>query len=149
MVFASDLRLGNWVFEKGVDDNLVVTIVESIIEEGINHSSFRDGCNFTEYDKLFPIPIAEEYLLKLGFAKEGPYSFTFKKFRVWQDSTNDDWYFVSEQMTRSVYIRMKHLHRLQNVYYAFTEEDFIPIAVKEEVKSTVGMRNMQISFRPK
>lgn len=71
---------------------------------------------------LQPIPLTEEWLVKFGFEKK----------RGWDDSPfykkNDvDIYIVSDKsFTNELDVPIKHVHQLQNLYYALTGEE-LPI----------------------
>lgn len=76
-----------------------------------------------------PIPISEEWLIKLGFV----YIFEFDEyqylgstwFKIQHDNLIDgkrDYWFDRENLSS---IRIKYVHQLQNLYFALTGEELI------------------------
>jgi hypothetical protein len=125
---ANELRIGNKLtnFIGGVFDCNAMTI-----------RSFESNC--FPYGKPIPIPLTEEWLLKFGFEKEYFYG-DDAKFIWWQlndfgleiFNTNKeqgrtsieskDVGFFYEPMFMD-YIEIKHVHQLQNLYFALTGEE--------------------------
>lgn len=123
---ARELRIGNLV----LDPEGLVSKILSISTE----SNSTDGKYYLENDyngppeDLRPIPLSEEWLLKFGFEKygktklykntKGRVSVTltsnqFGKFSGSSDFLLNDFY----------YIPIKHVHQLQNLYFALTGEE--------------------------
>ena len=120
---ASELRIGNSIMQD--DDFVFVTWWRLELMEN----------NKIEYK---PIPLTEEWLLKLGFDKlendiptyfkcfgnliEDDYEFSFN---IYVDSEQN--YFITI-FGRKIII--KHVHQLQNLYHSLTEEE---LTIKGEV----------------
>lgn len=104
---ASELRIGN-IVSYG-DGELFVDI-----------NVFRD----LEHYKLKPIPLTEEWLVKFGFEKEYSNYWSHKKsyfeidkdnYGLWINSVNGNEYHHGNGF--------KHVHQLQNLYFALTGEE--------------------------
>ena len=112
---ANELRIGNYVYT----DNLVV---KSYSADGLYNliKSIEEGT-----DKIKPIPLTEEWLLKLGF-KDNDYTFDlmFKRKKI-----TVSWYsrIVLSGIRGGFYIskyrHIKYIHQLQNLYFALTENE--------------------------
>ena len=120
---ASELRIGNSIMQD--DDFVFVTLwrLEFI------------GKNKLEYKS---IPLTEEWLLKLGFDKlENDIPTYFKcfgnlieddyeySFNIYVDSEQNHFITVFGRK-----IIIKHVHQLQNLYHALTDEE---LTIKDEV----------------
>lgn len=135
---ANDLRIGNFVLDRG---NKILTIdrfwgnkIECDIK-GMPDKS-ESGVQvylhpFTEdIDCLIPIPLTEEWLLKLGFEYrkeilfDGWYSklINYNSIRIFKDENGFFKYYSS-----ITYIQ--HVHQLQNLYFALTGEE---LTIKEQ-----------------
>ena len=107
---AKDLRIGNWVQTKQTDKQFQIN--------EINDSSLIESC-------YKPIPLTEEWLLKFGFNKGDVIStevqfFTKKDWSVktWHNKTC-----ILFKGNNSMKTDIKHVHQLQNLYYALTNEE--------------------------
>jgi len=125
----NELRIGNWLIDyenkigkvKSIEDYNVLKVVSN---EGVLIS-------YCEIELYKPIPLTEEILFKCGFKKTeilGSYnigSFTFHSQRPCNDSAKftlvTEIYFCG----RSVLVvnGVKHLHQLQNLYFALTNQE--------------------------
>jgi hypothetical protein len=106
---ASELRIGNYVY----------------FEDKLLKFDFEMGWNF---DYIKPIPLTEEWLLKFGFEKKYQtfefkglnidgtvVHFSFDKWRSEYDIENCDYTEVPSDI--------QHVHQLQNLYFALTNEE--------------------------
>lgn len=118
---AKELRIGNWLYS-----NLTMQQFQ-VISEDI-HEIFIDP-HTTE-----PIPLTEEWLLKLGFAHK-PTNYSERQaydigdndryFKVKQvGDIYNNWYFYRWEWVITSNIR--YVHQLQNLYFALTGEE-LPI----------------------
>lgn len=129
---ASELRIGNYIMARS--DNVIEQVLK-IEKNKIN------ACNYTYFE---PIPLTEEWLIKFNFTKEDnketvhhgnffskwimdyKYCFAFAEFRK-------DWGFYQEytdpidlkEIGKKYFIScgIKHVHQLQNLYFALTGEE--------------------------
>ncbi len=106
---ASDLRIGNYVVEKGRSPFSIS--IEKICD-------FENG-----FYKFEPIDLTEEWLIKLGFKKRNERLFTLNYFAV--QRVNGLFYFESYKL-----IPLNFIHQLQNTY-------FISEGVELELSSNV------------
>jgi len=124
MIKANELRLGNYVaLTKEAKEDF-----QNIIGEKTNDcydiTYFNsDGVDFDGYDFTFnelkPIPLTEEWLLKFGFEK----GHKGKLFVILKNNLgyeNGRTYFNSSCISES---QPKHVHQLQNLYFALTGEE--------------------------
>ena len=126
-VSVTDLRVGNWIMDRGNkawqidcwEHSTKVAAKEPIIGICDFTKKLMHGHPLTEeVDFLKPIPITEEWLLKLGFNKTGgTYEFidglvelVFHKGEVFE---------VIEGQWQS-FKHIKYIHQLQNLYHALT-----------------------------
>ena len=123
---STELRIGNWVLHKDV-----IQFVESINDT----DSGMAVCCLSEHDNgcqdLKPIPLTEEWLLKLGLKHE--------KFDWNNEPPNKDVSvgyngndFINNEMTfkyKTVLFKITHVHQLQNLYFALTGKE---LTIKEQ-----------------
>ena len=121
MILASDLRIGNWVQRIGWPLQIV----------GIKGTDIwldSKGYEFEHYfyDGINPIPITEDWLLKLGFhetqrmAKYVEFSINndyFLRLPICKHLEKDYWYALRGE------VKIKYVHQLQNLYHALTGEE--------------------------
>ncbi len=115
---ASELRIGNYVhMDMSIDDIEVVRL------------KIGDLALFAiEATELYPIPLTEEWLLKFGFEKKYQ-TFEFKGLNI--DGTVvhfsfDKWrseYDIENCDFTEIPAECKHVHQLQNLYFALTNEE--------------------------
>jgi hypothetical protein len=129
---ANELRIGNYVKY----DFLAMAIFEPEyqIENGADIQVHQNHTSF------YPIPLTEEWLLKFGFKfneNKGQYETGnhFKvysngidiairngDFRLWWENDDDTYY-------NTYWTAIKHVHQLQNLFFALTEEE---LTIKEQ-----------------
>jgi len=123
---AKDLMIGNLVTDEYYDSFKQTIKIESIHEDGVNVFATDDNEPYGlhsaileseyEYNKLRPIPLTEEWLVKFGFVKckvdeeyfLGDFIIYLPSFFKWKDSTLN---------------KVKHVYQLQNLYKALTGEE--------------------------
>lgn len=108
---ANELRIGNLVLINSnihevdvVDYNQVIATVTGLIE--------------LKYVK--PIPLTEEWLLRFGFDKSGLYHAKNQVYIYYERRWTDTGY---EYRFNYTSIKIKHIHQLQNLYFALTGEE--------------------------
>lgn len=111
---ASELRLGNFVYE---GRNTVKVAPVHIVDQSV--SDLRGD------NHLLPIPLTEEILLKCGFDDLGQFGFGIGGFHV--ESTANfrgtfNYSYCYRVISREI-APIKHLHQLQNLYFALTGEE--------------------------
>ena len=123
---SNDLRIGNIV----KTENNTIDVFK-LVSIGYDYVLLTDEYN--DYDSLIeelkPIPITEEWLLKLGFeyhAFDKNYVITTKD--DWHNSIKEiegDWCYNNDSSDAGCYFvrDVKYVHQLQNLYYAINEEE--------------------------
>ena len=124
---ATELRIGNWAMYSSK-----IQVNENKIRECVDHP-----------DRFAPIPITEEWLVKFGFENDS-YKWTKRMntargellllhSRRW--GSNDHLAWVLEFTGESI----KHVHELQNLYFALTGEELNQNKEDEKISSkTLG-----------
>lgn len=129
---ARELRIGGFVNckisnDKGTYKVLAIPEWENQPEQPIT----IDRCpkQTVSISQLKPIPLTEEWLLKMGFEKriDRKYErFSVGKFELEYYSHSDDvidgFYFYCEHV-KSGDVKIPHIHQLQNLYFAITGEE--------------------------
>jgi hypothetical protein len=111
-MIANELRIGNYVDFKGnlqKDEDQIIK-----------------ACDFTAIDfdssLIEPIPLTEEWLIKFGLKKEKDrgcgfnYTNNSKRFKL-------IYFDGAYGLKNSRYYNIKHVHQLQNLYFALTGEE--------------------------
>lgn len=114
---ASELRIGNLVSNMNPRHNDSILTIESI---GDNHEV---NMFYRKYllSELEPIPLTEEWLLKFGFVKHKTtdiYPTFAKQMFNWNDGIL---YIIGYGFMNHI----KHVHQLQNIYFALTGEELV------------------------
>lgn len=108
MIKIEDLRIGNWVLEYG----------EPVLVEKLEY----DGQINNNFD-FEPIPLTEEILLKCGFEDLGD----LLLIKIQGGGISYEYGCIYLGMgtyyQESNQLEIKHLHQLQNLYYALTREE--------------------------
>jgi hypothetical protein len=110
---ANELRIGNIVLRKEfLHSNLENCRFDKIV---VTHNDIN-ACHI--YNRHFePIPLTEEWLFKFGFDDLGTYGYGRGNFHICLHE--NEFYFSINN--RKVFI--KHVHQLQNLYFALTGEE--------------------------
>ena len=123
----NELRLGNYVqfdndtftdrFEKaGVNVFKVNLISEGLVKIDIGFGAAQrfeiEPVFSPQLEDLKPIPLTEEWLLKFGFRESNKYLF---KYKLGLKKRGDNYFYDN--------ISIKHVHQLQNLYFALTGEE--------------------------
>lgn len=114
-----ELRIGNYV----EDNNGFVFNVVSIHDDGTVYCDFKENeGDVWEFDKnntCKGIELTEEIILKCGFDKQGFYFLNRNSALMQMEISLSRKCFISSLLT----IEIKHIHQLQNLYYALTGEE--------------------------
>ena len=111
---STDLRIGN-----------LVNINGKVHNDG--YDQIKQVCLFEESQKeIAPIPLTEEWLLKFGFIRDNTImdmSYSNYKIKALDRSLNIQ--FIHGKIVANIYfqVELKHLHQLQNIYFALTGEE--------------------------
>lgn len=112
MIKANELRIGSLVYVL-----YKVSIITSINESDVDSHDCKD----IPIEELRPIPITEEWLVKLGFERWKKIDMIKKcgDFKiVFEEHDKPICFLQSERMDD-----LKYIHQLQNLYFALTNEE--------------------------
>jgi hypothetical protein len=123
---ANELRIGNLVRDKisKTEIKIIELTEQSIGTYVVDRNKFPLSNGWS----IEPIPLTEEWLLKLGFEKQKGKIDIFEKsrLRIWIGARGQSLcYLVEENTTSAHYIpnSLEHVHQLQNLYFALTGID--------------------------
>lgn len=106
---ANELRIGNWVKKEN----------GYIIEVDISHISDQYLHQMNRHSGYKPIPLTEEWLVKFGFDTD---KITWWLNGVTLGDYKDGFWFIHGSLSNRT-IQIKHVHQLQNFYFALTNEE--------------------------
>jgi hypothetical protein len=123
---AKELRFGNFVRTTITHTNIKITIDEllEIINEPSEH-------------QLEPIPLTEDWLLKFGFEKithavrSYSYHICDKNERYWFFRISGQFGTITREITCVLSYEIKHVHQLQNLYFALTGKELKSAQIKK------------------
>lgn len=134
---ASELRIGNLIngiyYDYDIENDDSTDYSEEIENEIVCTVSTLDSADVCEYriyvesdldietfSDFKPIPLTEEWLLKLGFKKneENGY-FEFDRFIVAYNDLVDSFYLCDID----VFVKIETVHHLQNLYFAIRNKE--------------------------
>ena len=112
---AQELRIGNLIYSHSrLFPTEIIKVKPYVIDWQLKYSELK---NFE------PIPLTEEWLLKLGF--DFGSDFIGECFFIEFDDKND--FFIHIENDKFYYnydeIEIKHVHQLQNLYFALTNNE--------------------------
>jgi hypothetical protein len=124
MILKNELRIGNYV-----DYERTTHVVTRLLEYFVSHDWYKtigkDDYD-TSYDSINPIPLTPELLGKCGFKKRGvryiDYIHEGLDELTLDPSYDNEYrlYVEAGEYTRVIADHIKHLHQLQNLYFALT-----------------------------
>ena len=116
----NELRIGNFIYYRDKESILTVTSLGYKFE-AVNEICMPYGSD--DIREFNPIPLTEEWLIKLGFIKND--STTFEKngyyFDLEDTTFYNDWPSNASTLNKNV----QYLHQIQNLYFALTGEELI------------------------
>ena len=127
---ANELRIWNYVRFYATES--IITAINNNDEE----NSYVDVASYNDIpiEDLNPIPLTEDWLLKFGFEKEidefDIFSIHNSQYSI-QHYKNGKCIFVyspinelnPEDEENVIFLQIKHVHQLQNLYFALTGEE--------------------------
>lgn len=119
---ANELRIGNWVASMFGKDIEVLGISR--------HNKIETDRMDEDIDTLKPIPLTEDWLLKFGFEFINEVCGYADRLHIIYQTK--DAFIFHPFCTNDKYcqIEIKHVHQLQNLYFALTSEE---LTIKETV----------------
>jgi hypothetical protein len=114
---ATEFRIGNIVYVKGKVDELSGIADNDYYSTGYGHGVWDDD--------IEPIPLTEEWLLKFGFNyidDDGAYlALKYRGFYIHSDDSDE--FSIATIKVQDFRIVIKHVHQLQNLYFALTGKE--------------------------
>lgn len=111
---ASELRIGNYVNQLGIDNDIVICI-DSMYETISTNSMIERSI-----DDFNPIPLTKEWLEKFGFKIIGGCYYH-------SDDSGIEFFVYDEQLfcefAGSTFDQIQNVHDLQNLHYAIYKEE--------------------------
>ena len=105
---ANELRIGNWVID--------IFDIKNPIERQIDLDDLSMFKNYTQHPLPFnPIPITEEWVSKSIVASKGVFNIALAD----DDFVNNCYSIRYER----IYVKIKYVHQLQNLYFALIGEE--------------------------
>lgn len=123
MIKANELRIGNLINHKSFQIRIEAITSEMCSVSGLEQNRF----SALMLDKINPIPLTEEWLLKFGFEKKSDGRFNNYVINAGlRKETNliqlDDKKYCFEHCKFSIHV-IDYVHQLQNLIYAITGEE--------------------------
>jgi len=107
---ANELRIGNLILDEEFD--IIYTV-----DLDFFHDLVSGGFLMAD---LIPIPLTNEWLVKFGFEKNETYTYLKKNKFIIDLNENMSNYYLCDIDIR---VDIKHVHQLQNLYFALTGEE--------------------------
>ena len=104
---AKELRIGNWVNN---GEQLDYVIDTSSMMDLMNEAQVNEGLT-----GLKPIPLTEEWLERFGC--------DLIVFDITKGDVGFDFWLVPKWSDYSISVNLEHVHQLQNLYFALTQEE--------------------------
>ena len=118
---ANELRIGNWVEYNGYIYQ-IAELRSKLIQEDSVYLVSKEREAWTEYDKLKPIPLTEEWLFKFGFIQIHENNFQDFECEIMVDLFNEKIHIISAMPWKQLN-HIKYVHQLHNLYFALTNEE--------------------------
>ena len=110
-----DLRIGNYVSYLGEPQEVLGMDKTQVYIKPFNFVLFLD------IDEVEPIPLTEEWLLKFGFERISGNLFGIEEYLI--DVNDFSFYKTPNCFDSFLLANLKHVHQLQNLYFALTNEE--------------------------
>lgn len=110
MIKANELRIGNYYYNQSGHLNQTTTI-SKYKDLGVNH------------DLIDPVPLTEEWLFKFGFEREGGKAYWVLPYIKIHSVPTIDGDEILMMPNNRYACQIKHVHQLQNLYFALTNEE--------------------------
>jgi hypothetical protein len=102
----TELRIGNWVQFKHTETPVRVTLGDFVMAR-----EYKDE----RLDDYEPIPLTEEWLER--------FEYELIVFDITKGDIGFDFWLVPKWSDYSVSVNLEHVHQLQNLYFALTQEE--------------------------
>ena len=115
---AKELKLGNYCY---CQDE--INVIYGITKEGFVQYEKDNNVYYCGIDELKPIELTEEILLKCGFDVNIDIYYLPKMNGYFKKPFKEAEHFLYKSNSSDKLSSVKHLHQLQNLYYALTGEE--------------------------
>ena len=124
---ASELRIGNYIKARKtttIDENVVLL-------DGLQFLDLMMSSNIKYFE---PIPLTEQWLIDFGFKEDTDNSFVFNNLSIFLDKrfkenmyleTKESGIFGGVSWNKIDGLKLKHVHQIQNLYFALTQKELI------------------------
>jgi hypothetical protein len=113
---ANELRIGNLVDYMGIEKPIAMIGVDSVMLFQKNFDVIQ-----SRLTEIKPIPLTEEWLLKLG-AKKFDAGFVIDRFRLLYRSEYG-YYYVINKYTNEYFSKVEFVHEWQNLFFAMNNQE--------------------------
>ena len=117
MIQPQELRIGNYVFDIDGD----VLQIGQILDIGVK---FKNTSLSSRYEKIKPIPLTEEILLKFRYKKIRDNEFLFDNhFIIFIKESKIDFCLFNSEGNDFFVCEIQFAHELQNLHYSIRKEE--------------------------
>jgi hypothetical protein len=117
---ANELRIGSLVY---ITDTSTQLFYKQETQINIHNLMYLCGETKEPFEfEIEPIPLTEDWLLKLGFKQVPKIKSEYYKHGISFD-VKDNTCFIETDSTPEYFNHIKHVHQLQNLYFALTNEE--------------------------
>lgn len=125
---AKELRIGNLIKCLNTNNGLDIALIVDSISFGLIgcYDIKKEHCHFYgSIEKVYPIPLTEEWLVKFGFKNDNFYNtYALKEYCI--DIKDGEFNVMNDPCSSAgcYYLTtIKYVHQLQNLYFALTGEE--------------------------
>jgi len=123
---ASELRIGNLVYNQKTDIAKIRLVDDGLGCVGVQS---KNGIFYGKIEEIEPVSLTEEWLLRMGFEKNGLYWFDSQDLLLSYSFTQNT--IAIGRMGIYFQNKIQYVHQLQNLYFALTGEELTINAINE------------------
>lgn len=129
------LRIGNLI-EDELAGNLTLQVT-GIIEQHCFVKRIDEPLSYDlQWGFIQPIPLTEEWLVRMGFKKKKYFGeWTYNDIITFYKGLKQGYLGCPHPEGEDIDVECKHVHQLQNLYYALTGKE---LSISQETKSPLG-----------
>lgn len=116
---AEELRIWNLVWDS-YSGEMIVEHIDRRTQTVFLAKTINLPTGLYNLDKIHPIPLTEEWLLRFGFEKKSSDVFELYEYAIERNYDSVDFIFEGK-----IIRVIKYVHQLQNLYFALTGEELI------------------------
>lgn len=118
-----ELRIGNYVIYEKTTHIITALNKKMCSSEWIEGKTYYDYTH--SYNDIKPIPLTEDWLLKFGFEEikisNSDDGYLYSDYQLETENNVLIWFSLRKELMD--YKHVKHVHQLQNLYFALTGEE--------------------------